>query len=225
MKYDRPYCFSFNENRLKDRAFQFDARCRDRIRPPYVIHLKIHSRLCKIKYSAFRKSLCIYIKDVGNDVHERRYRPEPVWFYSQTLSADLRSESRWELIKAVGSDVHERRYRPETTPDCSLFTVVLPIWYFVELTLFICVNPLKTKRRLLYLRPTPYRVENTFKLVYKNQSVYAVSSTSRCSFWDKYKTHTKYSVGRAYSGWMLKCWCMTWPVGFKRLIRNSQSYK
>jgi hypothetical protein len=35
-------------------------------------------------------------------------------------------------------------------------------------------------------------------------------------FWDKYKTH-KYSVGRAYSCWMLNCWCITWPVGFKRL--------
>jgi hypothetical protein len=36
-------------------------------------------------------------------------------------------------------------------------------------------------------------------------------------FSDKYKTH-KYSVGRAYSCWMLNCRCITWPVGFKRLI-------
>jgi len=27
-------------------------------------------------------------------------------------------------------------------------------------------------------------------------------------FSDKYKTH-KYSVGRAYSCWMLNCWCIT----------------
>ena len=43
---------------------------------------------------------------------------------------------------------------------------------------------------------------NTFHLGYKNQSVYAVSGTSRYLFSDKYKTR-KYSVGRAYNCWML----------------------
>ena len=33
-------------------------------------------------------------------------------------------------------------------------------------------------------RPSPYRAVNTFHLGYKNQSVYAVSGTSRCLFWD-----------------------------------------
>ena len=31
-------------------------------------------------------------------------------------------------------------------------------------------------------------------------------------------TKHKYSVGRAYCCWMLNCWCITWPVGFKGLI-------
>jgi hypothetical protein len=42
-------------------------------------------------------------------------------------------------------------------------------------------------------------------------------ATSLCLLSDKYKTH-KYSVGRTYNCWMLNCWCITWPVGFKRLI-------
>ena len=37
-------------------------------------------------------------------------------------------------------------------------------------------------------RASPYRAVNTFHLGYKNQSVYAVSGTSRCLFSDKYKT-------------------------------------
>jgi len=60
------------------------------------------------------------------------------------------------------------------------------------------LNLLKTKRRMLYLKTSPYRAVNTFHLGYKNQLVYAVSGTSRCLFSDKYKT-PKYSVGRAYN--------------------------
>jgi len=69
------------------------------------------------------------------------------------------------------------------------------------------------------LAPSPYRTINTFHFGYKNQSVYAVSGTSRCLFSDKYKTH-KYSVGRVYSCWMLNWWCITWPVGFERFRRT-----
>jgi len=58
------------------------------------------------------------------------------------------------------------------------------------------INTVETKRRLLYLKPSPYRAVNTFHLGYKNQSVYAVSGTSRCLFSDKYKTR-KYSRDEA----------------------------
>jgi len=36
------------------------------------------------------------------------------------------------------------------------------------------INPLKTKRRLLSLKPSPYRAVNSFQLGYKNHSVYFV---------------------------------------------------
>ena len=78
------------------------------------------------------------------------------------------------------------------------------------------INPLKTKGRLLCLKTQFVRRSKYFSSGYKNQSIYAVSSTSRCLFSDKYKTH-KYSVDSTYNCWMLNCWCITWPVGFKRL--------
>jgi len=46
-----------------------------------------------------------------------------------------------------------------------------------------------------YLKTQLHHVVNAFHLGYKNQSVYAVSGTSRCLFSDKYKTN-EYSVGR-----------------------------
>jgi hypothetical protein len=46
----------------------------------------------------------------------------------------------------------------------------------------IYVNPLKTKRRPLYVRLSPYRAVKSFHLGYKNQSSYAVSGTSADRF-------------------------------------------
>jgi hypothetical protein len=44
------------------------------------------------------------------------------------------------------------------------------------------INLLKTKRRLLYLRPSSYRAVNTFQLGYKNQSIYEeVAQVAVCS--------------------------------------------
>ena len=51
------------------------------------------------------------------------------------------------------------------------------------------INPLYTKRRLLYLKTQFVLRSKHFHLGYKNQSVYAVSDTSHCLFSDKYKTH------------------------------------
>ena len=81
-----------------------------------------------------------------------------------------------------------------------------------------------TKRRLLYLKTQFVPRSKHFYLGYKNQSVYSVSGTSRCLFSDKYKTH-KYSVDRTYSCLMLHCWCITWPVGFKRLNFSNNYHK
>ena len=64
--------------------------------------------------------------------------------------------------------------------------------------LIVMLNPLNTKRRLLFLKTQFVQCSKHFHLGYKNQSVYAVSGTSRCLFSDKYKTH-KYSVDRTYS--------------------------
>jgi len=64
--------------------------------------------------------------------------------------------------------------------------------------LLMCINPLRTKRRLHYLKTQSVPRCKHFLSQLQNQSVYAVSGTSRCLFSDKYKTH-KYSVGRAYS--------------------------
>jgi hypothetical protein len=60
---------------------------------------------------------------------------------------------------------------------------------------FKSFNPLKTKRRQLYLKTQFVPRGKHFYLGYKIQSVYVIWGRIRCLFWDKYKTN-KYSVGR-----------------------------
>ena len=90
------------------------------------------------------------------------------------------------------------------------------------------INPLNTKRRPLYLKTQfvprrPLYVKTQFvprrPLYLKTQFVPRRLLYLKTQFVDKYKTH-KYSVGRAYNCWMLNCWCITWPVGFKSLRKR-----
>jgi hypothetical protein len=61
-------------------------------------------------YTVHLQSRRALTKGVGSDVNERLYRSEPISFYLQKLSADVRSVSSCTLTKGVGSDVHERLY-------------------------------------------------------------------------------------------------------------------
>ena len=63
----------------------------------------------------------------------------------------------------------------------------------VFLTTVEKLNPLNTKRRLLYLKIQAYRAVNTLRLGYKNQSVNAVYGNNRCLFSDPHKTQ-KFTV-------------------------------
>ena len=76
-------------------------------------------------------------------------------------------------------------------------TVLTPLLHY-KIPFLSSIIPLNTKRRLLYLKPKFVPHSKPFSSRLQNQSVYAVSGTSRCLFSDKYKTH-KNSVGRTYS--------------------------
>ena len=77
-----------------------------------------------------------------------------------------------------------------------------------NMKLSLSSNLLKTKRRLLYLKTHSVPRSKYFSSRLQKPISYVVWGTSRCLFSHKYKAH-KYSVGRAYSCWMLNCWCIT----------------
>jgi len=79
-------------------------------------------------------------------------------------------------------------------------------------------NPLQTKRRPLYLKTQSVpRCKHSISVIKGNQLMLYGTEVAVCS---QINTKHKYSVGRAYSCWMLNCWCITWPVGFRRLNFN-----
>ena len=93
------------------------------------------------------------------------------------------------------------------------FLTYLLIWKYI-----LQFNPLNTKRRLLYLK-TQFvpRSKHFVSVIKTNQIMIQVAQVAV-----RYKTH-KYSVGRTYNCWMVNCWCITWPVGFKRLIHSHKT--
>ena len=82
----------------------------------------------------------------------------------------------------------------------------------------IIFNPLKTKRRLLYLKePVRTARQTLFISVIKTNYFMLYGGISRCLFWDNYKTN-KCSAGRmSLLQWQTR-WC-TQPVGFK-ILKN-----
>jgi hypothetical protein len=93
----------------------------------------------------------------------------------------------WEVIKCMSAE----EYWHICSDAAFRFSVR-------ECHLFMTSNHLKTKRRLLCLKAQFVPRSKNVHPGNKNQSIYEVSSTSRCLFSDKYKTY-KYSVGTAYS--------------------------
>ena len=117
------------------------------------------------------------------------------------------------LLRIEGKNTMTRSYylKPNCILNCDTEIVVIFAYILNKLKVFrikkeehtaLYNNPLKTKCRPLYLKTQLVQCSKHYSSSYKNQSLYAVSSTSHCLSSDKYKTQ-KPGVGRVYNSWML----------------------
>jgi hypothetical protein len=88
-------------------------------------------------------------------------------------------------IIAVCSDIHTKHINTQCGQNVEFVNVKLVV-HIVTTGLQSVLNHLNNIINLkLFKIFSPYRAVNTHCLGYKNQSVYAVSGTSRCLFSDK----------------------------------------
>ena len=106
-----------------------------------------------------------------------------------TLMCCTRSNYSWDIvIEKIGDKLFLDKRDNTEFGNLQSHYFIWQLSLATSSQLNCCINLLKTKRNLLYIRNETYRTVNTFHHGYKNQSVNDVQSKSRCLFWDTYKT-------------------------------------